>query len=91
MVAGPMTLFMSTIALVIKADGYWTTADGCYTAGLTAMFVGRWLEFRSGAAETEDGKPLSARDIYRYYFLLGVGGLAVWLIASVIRTVWLLR
>ncbi|HTU17656.1 MAG TPA: hypothetical protein VMG10_06290 [Gemmataceae bacterium] len=85
MVAGPMTLFMSALALVLKADSFWTAADGFYVAGLAAMFVGRWLEFRSGAAETEDGKPLSARSLYRYYFLLGSTGLAVWLAASAIR------
>ena len=89
MVAGPMTLFMSTIALVLKAERFWTSADGFYAAGLAAMFLGRWLEWRSGVAETEDGRPLTRRDVYRYYLLTGFGGVAVWLIALGIRTLWL--
>ena len=89
MVAGPMILFMSAGALILKADGLWTSSDGFYAAGLAAMFVGRWLEFRSGAAETADGKPVSTRDVHRYYLLLGSSGLAIWLIATAIRTLWL--
>jgi hypothetical protein len=89
MVAGPMILFMSVGALILKADGFWTSSDGFYAAGLAAMFVGRWLEFRSGAAETADGKPVSTRDVHRYYLLLGSSGLAIWLIATAIRTFWL--
>jgi hypothetical protein len=89
MVAGPMILFMSTVALILKADGYWTSSDGFYAAGLAAMFAGRWLEYRSGAAETADGEPASRRDLNRYYLLLGSSGLAVWLIATAIRTLWL--
>ena len=91
MVAGPMTLFLSTMALVSKADSFWTLADACYGVGLAAMFAGRWIEYRSGVAETADGKPASASDLRRYYFLLGIGGLILWLIASMIRTFWLTR
>ena len=91
MVAGPLMVFMSTVAMVVKAGVFWTSAHGCYAAGLGAMFAGRWLEFRSGAAETADGKPASAHDLHRYYLLLGLSGLAVWLIASAIRTVWLIH
>jgi hypothetical protein len=86
-----MMVFFSTAALVLKADRFWTSADGLYVSGLAAMFVGRWLEFRSGVAETADGKALSARDLRRYYLLLGLSGLAVWAIASAIRTLWLSR
>ena len=91
MVAGPMILFMSTVSLVFTASGFWTAADGCYAAGLGAMFAGRWLEFRSGAAETADGKPASAHDIHRYSLLLGGCGVLVWLTVSAIRTLWLIH
>jgi hypothetical protein len=90
MVAGPMILFMSTLALILKASGFWTPADGFYAAGLATIFVGRWVEFRSGMHETLDGKPFSARDLRRYYLRLGLSGLAVWMLASAIRTVWLI-
>lgn len=91
MVAGPMTLFLSAIALVVKAKGFWTVADAFYGVGLAAMFAGRWIEYRSGVAENHDGAPISASDLRRYYFLLGVGGVALWAIASMIRTFWLTR
>ena len=87
MVFGPMMLFLSTIALVIKAEGFFTRADIYYLVGVGSMIVGRWLEFYGGGAETGDGKPASARDPRRYSLLLGAGGLALWLIASMIRTV----
>ena len=90
MVAGPMILFMSTLALILKASGFWTPADGFYAAGLATMFVGRWVEFRSGMQETLDEKPFSARDLHRYYLLLGLSGLVVWMLASAIRTIWLI-
>lgn len=91
MVAGPMILFLSSIALVVKAKGFWTVADAFTVIGLAAMFAGRWIEYRSGVAETHDGAPASASDLRRYYFLLGVGGVALWVIASIIRTFWLTR
>jgi hypothetical protein len=89
MVFGPMMLFLSTLALVIKAEGFFTRADIYYVLALGSMMAGRWLEFYSGGAQTSDGKPASARDLYRYSLLLGVGGVALWLIASTIRTIWL--
>jgi len=85
MVFGPMMLFLSTIALVIKAEGFFTRADIYYLVGVGTMIAGRWLEFYGGGAQTGDGKPASARDLRRYSLLLGVGGLALWLIASTIR------
>jgi hypothetical protein len=87
MLFGPMMLFLSVVALATKANGFLTGADVFYVAALGAMFAGRWLEFRSGAAQTADGQPASARDVRRYYLLLGLSGLVVWLIASAIRTV----
>jgi len=87
MVFGPMMLFLSTLALTIKAEGFFTRADIYYLLALGSMISGRWLEFYGGGAQTGDGKPASARDLRRYSLLLGAGGLALWLIASMIRTV----
>ncbi|MHB1426156.1 MAG: hypothetical protein ACYC3I_23580 [Gemmataceae bacterium] len=91
MVVGPMTLFLSTFALVCKAQSYWTAADAFFGAGVAALLAGRWIEHRSGVADRADGKPASVTELLRYYLRIGVGALTLWLIASMIRTVWLTR
>jgi hypothetical protein len=85
MVFGPMMLFLSTVALIIKAERFFTLTDVYYLFALGSIVAGRWLEFHGGGAQSSDGKPLSARALCRSSLLLGVGGLILWLIASMIR------
>jgi hypothetical protein len=84
MLLGPLLLLLMTFTVVQTGNGWSTTADFAFLGILGAMMLARWLEFRSGEAQTADGDPATPQDLRRY--LIGVAGLglSVWVAANVV-------
>jgi hypothetical protein len=91
MLFGPIVLFLITFSLVGKSHSFIGIVDGAYFGALGAVLLGRWVEFRSGAALTAAGEPATAADLRRYLRWAGSIGLAVWVAAKLGGAIWLSR
>jgi hypothetical protein len=85
---GPFVLLVSTLVLLGKGSGFPSSADFTYLAALGAMVVGRWVEFRTGSAQTATGEAATGRHLRRYLMWAGALGLVVWGVTAVVRTCW---
>ncbi len=88
---GPFALALLTLSVVAKGANGFTGVDVGYFAVLGAMFLGRWLEFRSGHPQKATGESATAADTRRYLLVTGVLGLMIWVIANVLGSHWMTR
>ena len=84
MFVGPFALAVSAIGIAGRRDGWLGPSDLFYFVVLAGMYLGRWTEFRSGAALTATGEPATALDLRRYAWGLGLLGLGAWVAANLI-------
>ena len=91
MLFGPLALLLLTITIVSRGSGWLTAADVAFLAVLAAMLAARWLQLRSGQAQTTAGEPATRADLRRYLALATALGLAAWAGANVLGNHWLAR
>ena len=86
---GPL-LLMVLLANIAFAGTSWITAlDILFFATLAGILLARWLEFRSGAAESATGEPVTAGDLQRYALGALVLGIVAWVVANLLGNHWL--
>ncbi len=83
-IVGPLALLMVTLGIVSRGDGWLTILDVLFGVLVGAMFLGRWMEQRSGTALTIAGQPATVAQFKRYTALLLVCGSAVWATANLL-------
>ena len=83
MLLGPMALFLLLSSIATRGGGWLTPPDLGYLAVLAVMIGGRWLEYRSGHAQTASGEPATADHFRRYVVGASAVGLAVWVVCAV--------
>jgi hypothetical protein len=81
---GPMILLALVVGIIRTGNGWLTATDFAYFGVLGGVMLARWLEFRSGQAQTAYGTPATTGDLRRYALGLAAVGLTVWVIANVI-------
>jgi hypothetical protein len=91
MMFGPIVLFLITFRLFERQPNFFGLADGAYFGTLGAVLLGRWAEFRGGAALTAAGEPATAADLRRYLKWAALIGLVVWATAKLIGALLLSR
>jgi hypothetical protein len=89
MLIGPVLLLLLTFSIISQGTGWLTVTDLLFFLALGAMLLGRWLEFRAGNPQTATGEPATAQQVYRYLFVAGAVGLAVWVVANFLGNHWL--
>ena len=89
MLFGPFCLLLSLFSLVTKGKVFFTLTDGAYFCFLGAMLLGRWVEFRTGYALTSTGEAATKKDLHRYLRSVIIVGLGVWMVAVLVRNLWL--
>ena len=76
---GPLLLILMLLGLLNDEAGRRIGYNAAYLIALAGLPLSRWLEWRSGRAETADGTPFTWVQ-YRQYAILSVAiGLSVWL------------
>jgi hypothetical protein len=88
MLLGPLALCLLCLSIVTIGRGWLTGADVAFFAVLLAMLLGRWLEFRSGQAETATGEPMTKSELLRYLILAPALALGVWVVANLLGNHW---
>jgi hypothetical protein len=91
MAFGPLALMLATFGIVSIGSGWLTSADIAYFVILGVMVLGRWLEFRSGRAQTADGEPATQAHLRRYAIGVVLIGAVVWVVANLIANYLLAR
>jgi hypothetical protein len=91
MLLGPMLLLLLVIHILEAGTGWMTLADGLYFAVLVIMILGRWVELRSGQAQTATGEAATAAHFYRYAAGVLILGLAAWIVANFLGNHWMAR
>lgn len=81
---GPFVLAVCAVGIAGRRDGWLGPSDLFYFVVLAGMYLGRWMEFRTGDALTATGEPATALDLRRYACGLGLIGLVVWVAANII-------
>jgi hypothetical protein len=89
MMAGPLVLAILAYNIAMSGGGWLIGLDVAYLVILALVLAARWLEFRTGRAQTAEGEPLTAPDLRRYMIGALVIGLTVWVGANFIGNVWL--
>lgn len=79
---GPIALVFATFAIVAGGTGWLTALDGFYGIVVGLMLLGRWVEFRSGAATTVTGAPATDSHFRRYLAGLPLVAVGVWIAAN---------
>jgi hypothetical protein len=91
MMLGPLILAILAFIIVRNGNGWFTLADFTFLAALSALLLGRWVEFRGGNPQTSTGEPATLAHLRRYalgVILLGLGG---WIAANLLGNHWLNR
>lgn len=83
-ILGPMALAILTIAIAQKSDGWPGFTDLVFFLVLGLVLLGRWTEFRSGEARTPEGEPATREQVRRYYLIIPVVGLGLWVLAPLV-------
>ncbi len=89
MLLGPMVLLMLTVKIIQTGTSWFTPVDIAYLVVLAGMVLARWLEFRSGEAQTSTGEPATPAVLKRYVLVASVLGLSLWGSANLIGINWL--
>jgi hypothetical protein len=84
MMLGPFALAITAFSITERRDGWCSPLDGIYFVVLGGVFLGRWLEFRSGRPLTAAGEPATPAHLRRYALVLGLVGLGVWVVANLV-------
>jgi hypothetical protein len=84
MMYGPIFLMVFAIIIAQRADGWLAAPDLIYFLVLGGMLLGRWIEFRGGNPLTGMGEPATEADLRRYWFLAGLIGMGVWVVANLV-------
>ncbi len=86
MFAGPLSLGIIVYQTVSQSDGWLVFRDGVFAVALALMIGARWLEVRSGTAETATGEPATMEHFKRYVMILLPLAAALWIAAKVVGT-----
>jgi hypothetical protein len=71
---GPMFLILMLLGVLNDEQGRIVLFNGAYLIGLAGLPLSRWLEMRTGRAQTADGRPATWADFRSYSLtVLGVG------------------
>ncbi len=89
MLFGPFVLFLLAFGLFARGKSFFIPADPVFLAALGVTLLGRWVEFRSGAALTSTGEPATVADLRRYLVRTGILGIGLWGAAVLLRNFWL--
>lgn len=89
MMLGPLALVLLGFAIVTLGNGWLTAADFAFLAVLGGVILARWLEFRSGHAQTATGEPATLADLRRFVVAASLVGLGVWVLANALGNHWL--
>lgn len=79
---GPVALVVTTAGIVMRGGGWLTTLDLLFALIVGWMVLGRWIEYRGGAAMTAGGNLATAHQINRYLVGLPVAAAALWVVAN---------
>ena len=63
---GPAALFFAVLGITYQGTGWLTLLDAFFWLVVGLMMLGRWVEFRAGAATTLTGEP-TTQSQYRTY------------------------
>jgi hypothetical protein len=84
---GPLFLVLMLLGLLNDEEGRRVGYNIAYLLGLAGLPLSRWLEWRSGRAETADGHPATIAQIRQYAIFSVIIGLAV-LVAVNAYLIW---
>lgn len=84
MLLGPVGLFAAAVAVASDWGGWLTATDLAFLTVLGLMLLGRWVEYRTGQAQTAYGEPATAADLRRYAVAAAAVGLGVWVAANLV-------
>ncbi len=85
MILGPLCLFLLAFALTKQPPGWFRVLDLAFFALLGSIILVRWLEFRSGRAQTATGEPATAADLRKYTVMMVALGFVVWIGANLLE------
>lgn len=81
---GPLVLILLTIGIITSGTGWLTWLDATFGLVVALMIAGRWVEQRSGRAQTATGGPSTMANYRRYVVGLVPFALIVWVIANLV-------
>ncbi len=81
---GPLLAAAVVYAIIVNGRGWLTGWDALFAGLVALMVVGRWAEFRSGAATTATGEPATVEHTRRYTRVLVPAAVGVWVAANVL-------
>lgn len=84
MFAGPVTLAIVVYHTVAQGDVWFAMRDIVFAAAVALMIGARWVEMRSGKAQTATGEPATMAHFRRYITVLLPVVAIVWLAAKVV-------
>jgi hypothetical protein len=90
MFIGPLSLGIIGYRTVAQGDGWFALRDVGCTITLALMIGARWLELRSGTAETATGEPATIEHFKRYVVILLPVATVLWIATKVVGN-YLLR
>lgn len=82
MIMGPFILLAVTYRIATQGGGWATWSDAGFGAIVAIMIASRYMEIRSGAAQTARGEPASFHHFTRYLWVLLASGACVWVAAN---------
>lgn len=84
MLFGPILLVVFGVLIIKTGEGWLTPWDFAFLAALGGVILFRWLDFRSGFAQTAEGAPLTTAQLRNYTIGVLVVGLLAWVGANAI-------
>jgi hypothetical protein len=88
MMFGPAFLFILTFQITKGGNGWFSTVDGVFFVGLTAIVVARWFEFHKGKPLDSYGEPARRSDLRGFIMRTLLIGFGVWIVAKLIGNFW---
>jgi hypothetical protein len=82
MMVGPFALAICAMRITQRLDGWIGPFDMIYLLLLGGMFLGRLIEYRGGQPMTAAGEPATAAHLRRYFVVLSILGLGIWVAAK---------
>jgi hypothetical protein len=84
MFIGPLSLMIIGYQTVAHGDGWLAFRDVVCTITLALIIGGKWLELRSGKAETATGEPATIVHFKRYVMILLPLTAVLWIAAKIV-------
>ncbi len=83
-IGGPVALLGLTYGIVSSGTGWFTGLDAAFAIVIGLTLLGRWVEYRSGAATTVSGEPTTPAQFRRYVTFLPPVAAGMWILANII-------